>query len=598
MPGDAAAQEHLQAAVRRMCERMHARGPDAIGFWDDAGAGLSLGHRRLSILDLESRADQPMVSADGRYVIVYNGEIYNFRELRQAAEREGIRFSTQSDTEVLLELFAHEGEAMLPRLRGMFALAIWDRQARRVFLARDPYGIKPLYVGRTKCGWLFASQVKALMASGMVSNEPDLIGQAGFWMLGSVPEPHTWYRDIQALPAGHSAYLTESGMQPPGRFRDIGDAWRQGLIPVQEESIVREHVRAALQDSVQSHLVSDVPVGVFLSGGVDSGSLAALMKQAGAPDLQGITIAFREFSGRQEDEVPMAVQLAARYGITHHIRTVNRQEFNDDLPQILNAMDQPSIDGINTWYASKAVAELGLKVVVSGVGGDELFQGYSSFQRLPRLVSRWRRLSRLPGAKMLARRAMALAVRRSGNQRWHHAPDWLRSISGAWWLGRGLFSPADLPALMGEDQAAAATQDFDPNSWIGRMSGLLPADPRLALALIESTTYLRNQLLRDSDWASMDHSVELRTPLVDAMLLEALTPVLAGFAGGAGKAMLAQAPVPMLPDAIVDRSKTGFGVPMASWLAPAATLPGETHASAVAADWPRRWAMTVAGAMP
>ncbi|MBA2262317.1 MAG: asparagine synthase (glutamine-hydrolyzing) [Solirubrobacterales bacterium] len=598
MPGDAAAQERLQAAVRRMCDRMHARGPDAIGFCDDAGAGLSLGHRRLSILDLESRADQPMVSADGRYVIVYNGEIYNFRELRQSAEREGIRFRTQSDTEVLLELFAHQGEAMLPRLRGMFALAIWDRQVRHVFLARDPYGIKPLYVGRTKDGWLFASQVKALMTSGMVSNAPDPIGQAGFWMLGSVPEPHTWYRDIQALPAGHSAYLTESGMQPPRRFRDIGDAWRQGPIPVPEESMVREHVRAALQDSVQSHLVSDVPVGVFLSGGVDSGSLAALMKQAGSIDLQGITIAFREFSGRHEDEVPMAVQLAARYGVTHHIRTVTRQEFNDDLPQLLNAMDQPSVDGINTWYASKAVAELGLKVVVSGVGGDELFQGYSSFQRLPRLVSRWGRLSRLPGAKMLSRKAMALAVRRSGNQRWQHAPDWLRSISGAWWLGRGLFSPADLPALMGEDQAAAATQDFDPNSWIGRMSGILPADPRLALALIESTTYLRNQLLRDSDWASMDHSVELRTPLVDAMLLDALTPVLAGFAGGAGKAMLAQAPVPMLPDAIVDRSKTGFGVPMASWLAPAATLLGETHASAVAADWPRRWAMTVAGAMP
>ncbi|MCA1714230.1 MAG: asparagine synthase (glutamine-hydrolyzing), partial [Gammaproteobacteria bacterium] len=281
-------------AVKRMCEHMRRRGPDASGAWSDDAAGLVLGHRRLSILDLSARADQPMLSADGRHAIIFNGEIYNFRELRHDLEREGVAFRTSSDTEVLLALYARHGEGMLDMLRGMFAFAIWDRQLRRLFLARDPYGIKPLYLARGRDGWLFASQVKTLLASGEVSDEGDPHGQASFWLLGSVAEPRTWFRDISALPAGHYAYLDVHGLATPQPYTDIADSWRQALPCALADAEIRERVRAALLDSVRAHLVADVPVGVFLSGGIDSGSVAALMREAGAQDLHGVTIAFAE----------------------------------------------------------------------------------------------------------------------------------------------------------------------------------------------------------------------------------------------------------------------------------------------------------------
>lgn len=566
-------------------DRMMPRGPDDMGCWHEEGAAL--GHRRLAILDLDHRAAQPMPSPDGRHVIVYNGEIYNFRDLRRDLERQGHSFRTTSDTEVLLALFARHGQVMLPLLRGMFAFVIWDRETRRAFAARDPYGIKPLFYAQTNQGALVASQVKALLATGRVSREPDAQGQAGFWLLGSVPEPHTWYRDIKVLPAGHFAWVEDGRIGEPRCWHDIGDAWREAPARQIPDDEVRSRVRAALRETVARHLVADVPVGLFLSGGIDSGSLAGLMVEAGADHLQGITITYDEFVGGDRDEAPVAARIAEHYGIRHHVRRVTREEFHADLPRILDAMDQPSIDGINTWYASKAVAECGLKVVVSGVGGDELFQGYSSFDRLPRLVARWRALARLPGAMPLAQVAANMQAARTGKARWRHMPQWMRTLPGAWWGGRGLFAPSDLPDLL-PTEVAFESIGFDPARQIDSMSGKLPDDPRLALGQIESTTYLRNQLLRDSDWASMDHSVELRTPLVDAWLLADLKPLLSSFGRFPNKVLLATAPEDPLPEAVARRGKTGFSIPVGEWLKPL-----NQHDAARFAD-SREWARRVA----
>lgn len=587
-------------AVRRMCDSMQVRGPDAVGYWSNPQSGISFGHRRLSIIDLDTRANQPMSSDDGRHVIVFNGEIYNFRELRRSLEGNGETFRTQSDTEVLLNLYRHKGEAMLSQLRGMFAMAIWDRQTRSVFLARDPYGIKPLYMARCKQGWLFASQVKALLASGLVDRSPDPIGQMGFWLLGSVPEPHTWFRDISALPAGTWCRLDEDGASTgPHRYWDIADAWREAPECRVTATEAQGAVRAAVARSVQQHLVADVPVGVFLSGGIDSGSLAGLMKDCGATSIQGVTIAFNEFKGKHEDEVPAAGAIAQRYGIHHHVRTITRQEFEADLPKILSSMDQPSIDGINTWYASKAVAELGLKVVISGVGGDELFNGYPSFRQLPALVTRWRMLSSIPGVRPLVDLALTQVARHSGNARWRWLTRQAESLYGAYWLRRGLFTPDELPSLMGPELASEALQGTDPESLVESLAGILPADPMAAVGQIESMAYLRNQLLRDSDWASMAHSVELRTPLVDAWLLQDLMPVLRSFGRLKGKALLAASPALPLSDEIINRVKTGFGVPLGMW--------GQERALADAGAAPstpmqrggdsRRWAQVVAKAV-
>lgn len=557
------------ASVRQLSiglDSLRQRGPDASETWSDAGLEqVWLGHRRLAIVDLDGRSRQPMQSGSGRFVIVFNGEIYNYATLRRGLMAEGVSFRTESDTEVLLELYARHGEDILPMLHGMFAFVIWDKVARTAFAARDPYGIKPLYVGVSESGVVLASQVKAVLATQIVSSKPDLIAQAGFWMLGSVPEPRTWFQDISALPGGVCLRVQHGQVISRRVWHDLGQAWRNAEAAPSDVRSVQADVSAALRESVDRHLVADVPVGVFLSGGIDSGVLAALMVERGAKDLCGITIAYDEFAGRHEDEVPVAQQLAKYYGIRHHVRKVGRQEFVDDLPRIMSAMDQPSIDGINSWYASKAVAEAGLKVVVSGVGGDELFQGYEHFQSIDKMLRLYRRFGNVPGASLSLNAIGRIQFRRTRNSRWNYFSEWCRTMAGAWWLRRSVCSPDDLPALMGDEAARLALMDFDAAAEVGRMAGVMPVDTRMALGQIESMTYMRNQLLRDSDWASMDHSVELRTPLVDSHLLSQVSRHLPHFHKFPNKLLLASAPARPLPEDIINRRKTGFGIPVLRW---------------------------------
>lgn len=559
-----------------MCDAMSSRGPDAAGYWQANNVPVFLGHRRLSIVDLEARANQPFFSDCGNYVIVFNGEIYNFLELRSALSEQGEVFRTTSDTEVILRLYVREGAQMLARLRGMFAIAIWDTWKKTCFFARDPYGIKPLYVARTRAGWLFASQVKTLLASGLVSGETDTLGEASFWMLGSVAGPRTWFKDISEIPPGSWAEIDcEGKFTGPESYWNIGDSWSVAPQDVGREE-VQERVRQALLESVKYHLVADVPIGVFLSGGIDSGALAGLMVECGIRQLTGVTIAYEEFRGTHDDEAPIAARIARHYGIDHVVRRVTRAEFEADLPAIMASMDQPSIDGINTWYASKAVAETGLKVVVSGIGGDELFLGYDGFRQVPPLVGAARAIGHIPGGISLGRLLANVQAQRTGNQRWRHAPQWLQTIGGGWWLRRSTCAPEELTKLMGRPIENMPAGDSVPEHWLADMVGKLPVDPVLALAQIESMTYLRNQLLRDSDWASMAHSVELRTPLVDAHLLKQVAPLLGQFRAFPNKTMLALAPAKPLPQEIITRRKTGFGIPVKQWTQGiAAATPGQ-----------------------
>ena len=564
-------------AVELMCDAMSSRGPDAAGYWQANNARAFLGHRRLSIVDLEARANQPFVSDCGNYAIVFNGEIYNFMELRSVLCEQGEVFRTTSDTEVILRLFIREGMRMLARLRGMFAIAIWDSRKNTCFFARDPYGIKPLYIAKTRAGWLFASQVKALLASGLLSNETDPLSEASFWMLGSVAGPRTWFKDIAEIPPGSWAEIDlDCKLVGPKSYWNIGESWSVAQEDVCLEE-VRERVRHALLESVKYHLVSDVPVGVFLSGGIDSGALAGLMVECGVRQLTGVTIAYEEFRDTHDDEAPIAARIAQHYGIDHVVRRVTRAEFEADLPAIMASMDQPSIDGINTWYASKAVAETGLKVVISGVGGDELFLGYDGFRQIPPLVGAARAIGHVPGGMMLGKLLASMQAKRTGNHRWQHAPQWLQTVGGGWWLRRSTCAPGELPNLMERPIGDMPPDDRVPGHWLDEMVGKLPSDPVLALAQIESMAYLRNQLLRDSDWASMAHSVELRTPLVDAHLLKRLAPLLGQFSKFPNKTLLALAPVKPLPYEIINRRKTGFGIPIKEWTQAIAAVPGQRN---------------------
>ena len=538
-----------------------------------------------------------MKSEDGCLVVVFNGEIYNYAELRKELLADGARLSSTSDTEVLLHLYARLGPKMVHRLRGMFTLAIWDGTRHGLFLARDPYGIKPLYTANDGWTFRFASQVKALLAGGGVSCDPEPAGIVGFHLFGSVPEPFTLYRDIRALPAGHTQWIDAAGPREPRPFADLAEVLARGGARRAPAAELHERVRAAVLDSVRAHLVADVEVGVFLSAGVDSGTVLGLMRDAGQREIRAITLTFEEFRGTADDEAPLAARVAEYYGAQHIVRHTSEREFTSDLPAIFDAMDQPSIDGVNAWFVSKAAKEAGLKVALSGLGGDELLGGYPSFRDLPLWRRRYGGLASIPGLGFLARKLTRAVAPRFSRARpkalgvLEHSGTW----AGAYLLRRGLFLPHELPEVMDPEIAREGLRRLNP---LRRLSASLVPDPRFdnpRVCVLESAHYMRNQLLRDSDWAGMAHSIEIRLPLVDFQLLSDLAPVIPALTHGAGKAALAHSPTIPLPDDIVNRAKTGFGIPTGTWMAAAAG--GSSRAGANPAESKglisRRWSREV-----
>ena len=359
-------------------------------------------------------------------------------------------------------------------------------------------------------------------------------------------------------------------------------------------------MRQALLDSVRAHLVADVPVGVFLSGGIDSGALVGLMRDTGQHDIQTVTLAFGEFNGRPEDEAPLADEVARLYGARHTTRVVTRAEFEADLPRIIEAMDQPSIDGVNTWFVSKAARELGLKVALSGLGGDELLGGYPSFRDIPRWVSLLGIPGRLPLLGKAARVAAQPIVAALGA---HPKSAGMLELggryAGAYLLRRGLFMPWELGRMLVPDVVAEGLRRLAPLRLIGQAIEPRPRSAHAKVAALEASLYMRNQLLRDTDWASMAHGLEVRVPLVDPVLLDTVAAVACTglwSAPGVGKASLAASPSTPLPERIVSRAKTGFTTPIGSWLQnlslPALAPP--SRAGARPKLWARQWAERLA----
>jgi asparagine synthase (glutamine-hydrolysing) len=533
-----------------------------------------------------------MISDDGRFVVVYNGEIYNYRVLRAELETAGVCFRSNSDTEVLLHLYAREGVGMVKRLRGMFAFAIWDNIKRGLFLARDLYGIKPLYTANDGWTFRFASQVKALLASGRISRDPKPAGIVGFHLFGCVPEPFTLYRDIRALPAGHVQWIDEAGPREPKPISSLAEIVADASQIASPAAELPERLRTGLRDSVRAHMLADVEVGIFLSAGIDSGSLLGVMRDVGQQQVRAITLAFKEFRGTSEDEAPLAAQVAERYQAKQIVRHVSEQEFQRDLPKILEAMDQPSIDGVNTWYVAKAAREAGLKVALSGLGGDELLGGYPSFVTLPRWHRRFGSLASIPGLGQLVRLIIPTVAPKFA--RTHPKALGLLEYANGWpgtyLLQRGLFLPDELAQLMDRDLVREGMRRLKP---LNRLAASIVPDPGCDMArvsVLESSNYMRHQLLRDADWAGMAHGVEIRVPLVDVALLNTVAPTFARLVPGAGKAALAQAPSRPLPNELVARAKTGFAVPTGAWMAKTAGKPsgvGQRPKGLVSRDWSR-----------
>ena len=586
-----------RAELLRTRDHMAARGPDGKGLFVNDDGRIGFGHRRLAIIDLSETGAQPMASADGRLVVTFNGEIYNYRQLRLGLEGKGVRFKSQSDTEVLLHLYAAKGAAMVGDLRGMFAFAIWDTQSRTMFLARDPYGIKPLYYADDGWTFRFASQVKALLAGGGVSRDPDSAGWVGFHLFGSVPEPYTTWRAIRSLPAGATLLVNRLGAGAPQTYHSVAGVYQAAAQTAGAADAAGDMAQAALLDAVAQHLIADVPVGAFLSAGIDSGALVGLMRDAGAQDIQTVTIGFEEFAGAREDETALAAEVARLYGTRHTTRTVTKAEFEADLPRMIEAMDQPSIDGINTWFVAKATRELGLKVAISGLGGDELLGGYPSFQDIPHWVRVLRAPARIPVLGKLVRHiGVPLADRLGMNPKAAGLLEYGGDYAGAYLLKRALFMPWELAHVVGVDMLADGLRRLAPLQLIEETLSPRPPSAFARVATLESALYMRNQLLRDTDWASMAHSLEVRVPLVDSHLLAKVAPLTTRPAFD-GKRTLANAPRRPLPASVAHRVKTGFTTPIARWMQAGiaggeramATDGHRARKTAIATPWARDW---------
>lgn len=549
--------------VERMNAAMLHRGPDEQGVFSCDVA--SLGNRRLAIFD-PTNGHQPMSSADGRYTLVFNGAIYNFAELQTTLEPPGASWQTQCDTEVLLAALINWGDAALPKLRGMFAFAFWDNQTRELLVARDPFGIKPFYYHWDIDGGItFASELEALFASNQIPREIDPNSINSYLAYFSVPAPKTIYRRVRCLQPGHCAKW-KAGKLSIKPYWDLQPAniVRDDVCATYEEFISK--LRAQLEDSVRAHAVADVRVGAFLSGGLDSSGIAAMLARQSEQKLATFTLGFGEAGFAEQD---LARETAQFLGTDHHEFQLTGAEVSNSLPSILARMDQPTGDGINTYFVSRLAAEAGIKVVLSGLGGDEIFGGYPSFSHVPKLIRYLRWWHRVPHS---LRNIIIARMRGKGEGRSQKLADFLahaRDLHEIASLQRMVFAEPSRRALLSPDARRLAersgpfhplTDDF--------ASELQNTGVMRTVSAWEMRTYMTDVLLSDSDVFSMANSIELRTPFVDSPLVRWLwqQPEEFVYTPGRTKGALADAMVDYLPASTRERPKVGFTLPFALWM--------------------------------
>jgi asparagine synthase (glutamine-hydrolysing) len=563
-----------RATLERFSQALAKRGPDASGIWLAPGGAAGLAHRRLSIIDLDSRSNQPMHSADGQFTISFNGEIYNYQELRKELEQRGRIFRTTSDTEVLLQMYAEYGTAMLARLRGMFAFGLWDEAKQELILARDAFGIKPLYYAEGNGRLYFASQVRALLQAPGVDLREQAAATVGFFVWGSVPEPYTLYRGIHCLPSGSWIRITGEGIAEQRVFAspvaEFGK-YEPSEMPRSRKAML-ERLHAALEESVRVHEIADVPVAVFLSAGIDSGAITALAVERGQ-NVEALTLGFDVLRNTPEDETGGAAELAKYYGVPHSIEWIDRQLFLSHREQLLAQMDQPTIDGANIYFVSWLARERGYKVALSGLGGDEMFGGYASFEQIPRVVHRLAGTRALPGLGRAWRVLTAPMMKQWTSPKYASLFEYGGSWGGAYLLRRGLYLPWELPEVLDPEVVRTGWRELQS---VATMNALvqnldrLPGATRAAtdflrVSALEMHFFMRTQLLRDADWAGMAHSVEIRVPLVDMTLLRQVAPLRASQLGPRKPGFAACLPKP-LPENILNRPKSGFKIPVREWL--------------------------------
>jgi len=569
-----------------MAAAMRHRGPDEEGFLigEPRAPGLALGMRRLSIIDLPG-GHQPVWNENHDVAVIFNGELYNYRQLRERLTHCGHRFATQSDTEVLVHAWEEWGEDCLTELRGMFAFALLDLRERHaispiLFLARDPLGIKPLYYTQTTEGFAFASEVRSLLAGDPLLKKLSHDALTSYFLFGSVSEPVTMLEGVFSLPPGHRMLLYVPDRRRTPRARPWWDPTQSPAArdpkKVRNLASAAHRLRPLLEDAVHSHLVADVPVGLFLSSGLDSSAIAALAGKA-HPGIRSFTLTF---PGTPHDEAELSRVVASRCNTEHREVPLDGDAMLSRLDEALSALDQPTMDGINTYFVSWAAREVGLKVALSGLGGDELFAGYSTFVDTPRMASLVRAAYFVPSA---LRRATAPLIKSLAGQQ--HSPDAAGKASAAWlhpdrlpspyFYSRALFPLDQLESLIDPRfrpstiNADGVTLDPTWLGWLERASDEARKQELIAgIAWLEMRTYMASTLLRDTDSVSMARSLEVRVPLLDTPLVEFVCalPDEARRRLDSQKALLTESLRDLLPPEILTQRKRTFTLPWEQWL--------------------------------
>lgn len=569
--------EANRSALARMSRALIHRGPDAEGIWladpDPSGWGAMLAHRRLSILDLSPSGAQPMRDPLSGDVVAYNGEIYNYVELRERLEASGGRVHSTGDTAVMLRALASRGPEAIGDFRGMFAFAFWDTSHRRLVLARDPLGLKPLYLARHPdpagaWSFAFASEVRALLASGLLGTPRlDPTAAASVVWNGFVVGPGSAVAGVELLWPGEARVLEGREVVATHRFWAMPD-------PARGVRVGEAQLATALQESVRLHLASDVPLAVFLSGGVDSSAVANLAQRASPIPVHTFTLAFEE---REYDEGPEARAIAAAIGTQHQEVVLSERDFVDQLDAAVASLDQPTFDGLNSFYMSRAVRNAGFKVALVGTGGDELFGGYTSFRDLPVLHAWMARASWIPArvrdaaAGLVARMLQPAAGALPAQTRWAKLPEMVKTaddLLALYQLAYALFLPPLQRELLGGGSVAGLSNGL-PLAMHARIAKEIAGrSPLAAISVMEQRLFLGERLLRDSDAASMAASLELRLPLVDQVLFEHADgmPDAERYQPLRAKSILRRAGLRGLDPGLFDRPKSGFVLPYDRWI--------------------------------
>lgn len=557
-----------EGVLERGTRSLAHRGPDDSGTILLRGtapeAEIGLGNRRLAILDLSPLAHQPMQDSETGNWIVYNGEIYNFREIRGELERAGASFVSRSDTEVVLKAYARWGEQCLTRFRGMFAFALWDATRHRLLVARDPMGIKPLYYAQAGAYFIFASEVRTLLGTGLLPRRIDLAGLTNYLTFGSAYDPLTLIEGIRSLPPGHT--LTwEQGTVRESAYWDLVDepTSTEAVSSCANADLSAEQIKPIVEDAVRSQLVSDVPVGVFLSGGIDSSALVSILSRGGVtPSTFSIVFREADFSEAQHSRA-----VAAKFHTDHHEINVSQADVLAAIPGALQAMDLPSMDGINTYFVSRETRNAGVKVALSGLGGDEVFAGYSTFRTVPRMERFSHVLQFFPQGMrgVLGSAFKAIVPANDQNRKLASLARDNGRLLHPYFLSRMLFTPDQRELLL--RNRSTSVQEFAAASQRDRLLRARSLDPINRVSYLESRCYMLNTLLRDSDFMSMSQGLELRVPLIDHQLARTVMEIPGKRKlNSTPKKLLVEALEGSLPEEIVYRPKRGFTLPFEHWM--------------------------------